>query len=104
MTTRAKTGKGFFDSLKSVFATPSQCKEIALKEPFLLCKESIRIPLSNCPIEITLTGEQTLQLVAEQFIGATVSSCESPLLLFNPNTFYTRIDGFTWTNWRGPGI
>jgi len=95
MAISSKTDKGFFERLKSIFSDIQQCDEKTLTEPFILCKDSVRIPLSNCPIEISLTSSsQFLQLVPEQFIGKTEGNGKSSLLLLNPDSFYTEIGGF----------
>ncbi len=95
MQTSSKTDKGFFTRLKSAFSSTAQCKEISLTQQFNLHKESIRIPLNNCPIEISLgSTEQTLNLIPEQFIGEPTGRDGSSLLLLDPDSFQTKISGF----------
>ena len=91
----SKTNKGFFVHLKSIFTNIPQCKEVMLKDRISLCRDSLRVPLSNCPIEISLNSNtQSLQLIPEQFIGETEENDKSSLLLMNPDSFYTQIAGF----------
>jgi len=91
----SKKNKGFFVHLKSIFTNIPQCEEEVLTDRRSLCRDSLRIPLSNCPIEISLSSNtQSLQLIPEQFIGDTQEDDKSSLLLLNPDSFYTQIGGF----------
>jgi len=95
MQTSTTKEKGFFTRLKSAFDGSSQCKEMTLMQGHRLCKESIRIPLNNCPVEISLaTNEQPLNLIHEQFIGEPVGNVGSDLLLYNPQNQQNQISGF----------
>lgn len=91
----SKKNKGFFVHLRSIFTNIPQCEEEMLTDRRSLCRGSIRVPLSNCPIEISLSSTtQSLQLIPEQFIGDTEGDDKSSLLLLNPDSFHTQIDGF----------
>jgi len=95
MATSGKTNGGFFNRLKSIFTDFQDCETKILTEQLKLNKESIRIPLSCCPVEIFLTSSaQSLQLVPEKFIGSTEGHDKSSLLLLNPDCFHTQIGGF----------
>jgi len=95
MRNSSKADKSFFERLKSAFAGETECKELSLTQQYILCNESIRIPLNNCPIEISLAkGDRTLDLIPEQFIGEPVGSDASALLLFDPDDFGKKITGF----------
>jgi len=95
MAASSKSKKGFFERLKSVFIETQKCNEIDLTEPLRLCKESVRIPLDNCPLEISLNVNSiSLNLVPEQYIGEKHGNDKFSLLLFNPDYFYTQISAF----------
>jgi len=86
---------GFFSRLKSMFSKPQELEEIQLTEKLNLCNKSIRIPLSNCPIKISLgSRKHVLLLVVEPFIGEASGEDGSSLILFNPDRYYSRITGF----------
>jgi len=95
MSKNNKSDKGFFGRLKSAFSGSSQAKEISLTQRFSLCNESVRIPLTDCPMEISIgKKEQPLHLMFEQFIGEPAGSGGSSLLLLNPGSFQSEISGF----------
>ncbi len=95
MTMGGSKNGSFFSRLKSVFSKPSKCEEIQLTEKLDLCNKSIRIPLSNCPIKISLgSSKHTLNLMVEPFIGDASGDDGSSLILFNPDRFHSKITGF----------
>jgi len=87
--------KGFFSRLKSVFPGPAQCKDVSLTDPFSLRNESIRIPLADCPIEISLgRKEWPLNLQFEEHIGEPAGGGGRSLLLLTPKKRHSKIRGF----------
>jgi hypothetical protein len=87
----------FFDRLKSAFSSPSNYAAVELQDPYTLVGKAIRIPISGQTLKLTLgTGEEsrTLHLVPEKFIGDAGRLDFPSLLLIDPDTFFTQINGF----------
>jgi len=91
----SKKGKGILHSLKSIFTPSPQCKEIKLTESLKLCKESVRISVDDCPIDISfMDTDKPLQLVPEQFISDIKNIDKPALLLSNPSYNHNHIGAF----------
>ncbi|MCP3869610.1 MAG: metallophosphoesterase [Gammaproteobacteria bacterium] len=88
---------GFFNRLKASFSPPSKHLDVSLNEGYRLCNESIRIPIEDHTIGLTLNSgnaSKTLHIFPEEFQGDAGHQEHPALIICDPDNFFSNINGF----------
>jgi len=87
--------KGFFDRLKTAFSPASEYQEVQLREAYELRDEGVKLRCEGYPIELSLGAEKwKLHLCPECSVDGNRLYDGSSYLLFDPDGFFSRINGF----------
>ncbi|MCN4144566.1 MAG: metallophosphoesterase [Thiohalomonas sp.] len=94
--TIAKKRKNLLKLIKIAFSDLEQCEKIDLKDTYKLPKKKIMFPLENYPLQIHVgVDAHVLHLYPELPLAEQQDKfLERNYILFDPDTYYSRISGF----------